>query len=437
MFPSFASARCALTIALLSGPLAFAQSPPPTLESAQSAPPMDALSVNQAMRLAEQRSQALRAQALMADAAQARAVAAGQRPDPVFRVGLDNVPIEGAADHRLTREAMTARSVGISQTLPSASKRLARSQAFEQQADLARVRGEAQRIELRRATALAWWAVRAETQRLAVLTAQKNEADRIVLASEASFRASTGQQSDVFLARGARLKLDEQTLIRQASLDNARTTLRRWVGAPGDRPLLSADTAVLQRHPLGDGPAQAWAERDPEVQAALAREAAAAAMVGLAREDVAADWTVDLRFSQLGPRFDNKLTLGFSVPIRWDTANRQEREVVARLAETAQAQADTEETRRARLADIERWQQGWQLGLQRLDLLDNQGLPLAQTGVAAALAAYRAANGGLAMVLQARQAELAVQLERVQLELDAASDWARLDALNSPQEVTP
>ena len=420
------SARAALTLLLLCPPLVFAQS--------KSSPA--SLGLAQAMQLAEQRSQALPAQALMARASEERAVAAGELPDPVFRVGLDNVPVEGGSTHVLTREAMTARSLGITQALPSADKRAARRQVFAQQAEVALARREAQRVELRRATALAWWAVRAEAQRLEVLVAQKQEADLVVKASEASYRAGMAEQVDVFLARSARLRFDEQTLIAQSQLANARTALRRWVGEAGNQPLAEMGKASWQRHPLGNASAEAWLTRDPEVQAALARETAAGAMTKAAEQDTTADWSVDLRFSQLGPRFDNKLTLGISAPIRWDVANRQGREVAARQAEAAQAQADTEEVRRARLADIERWEQGWQLGLQRLTLLNTEALPLAKARAAAAMAAYRAADGSLNMVLQARQAELALHMERVQLELDAASNWARLDALHLPDEVS-
>jgi outer membrane protein TolC len=146
---------------------------------------------------------------------------------------------------------------------------------------------------------------------------------------------------------------------------------------------------------------------------------------------------VDLRFAQLGPRFDNKVSLGFSVPLRWDTANRQDREVAARRAEVEQARADTQELQRSRQADVERWRHGWRFGLQRLRLIDDQALPVQRARAQAALGAYRAGSGSLQSVLDARQAELSLQLDRLQIELDTAADWTRLDALNLPAEVSP
>jgi outer membrane protein TolC len=392
------------------------------------------LGLVEAMRVAEQRSQGLRSQESAAHAARQRAVAAGQRPDPVLRLGLDNVPVEGGSSQLLTRGPTTARSVGLTQTLPSAAKRDAMRERFEQEALLALSQRKLQRSELRQAAALAWWEVRAQIQRQAVLAAQRDEVGLTLAAAEAAYRAGQGSQTDVFTARSAIVNLEDQRLVAQTALETARSALRRWTGARGNAAL--SDAPALDPSPLGEQ-ATAWRAQDPELQAAAARESAALAMAALAREERVADWSVDLRFAQLGSRFDNEISLGFSVPLRWDTANRQDREVAARLAEVEQAQADTEELQRSRQADVERWQHGWRFGLARLRLLDGQALPLVQSRAQAALGAYRAGSGSLQSVLDARQAELALRLERLQIELDTAADWTRLDALNLPPEVSP
>lgn len=393
-----------------------------------------ALSLAEAMRIAEQRSQGLRSTAWAAAAARQRAVAAGQWPDPVLRLGLDDVPVEGGSNQRLTREGSTARSIGITQALPSAAKREAMRACFEQEALLALSQRELQRSELRQATALAWWALRAGLQRAVLLAAQRDEASLTVAAAEVAYRAGPGSQTDVFIARGAIVSLDDRRLVAQTQLASARGALRRWTGARGDAALSGAP--ALERSPLGEQ-AAAWQTQDPALQVATARESAALAMAALARQERVADWSVDLRFAQMGSRQDNKISLGFSVPLRWDAANRQDREVAARLAEVEQARADTEELRRSRQADVERWQHGWRFGLERLRLLDEQALPLVRSRAQAALGAYRAGSGSLQAVLDARQAELALQLDRLQIELDTAADWTRLDALNLPPEVSP
>jgi len=432
MFSFAAPAVGALFFCLLGAPWALAQTAGSVETASALASP--ALSLAEAMRVAEQRSQGLQSQTWVADAARQRAVAAAQRPDPMLRLGLDDVPVEGGSNQRLTREMSTARSIGIAQALPSATKREARRERFEQEALLALSQRERQRSELRQAAALAWWTLRAELQREALLAAQRDETRLTVAAAEVAYRGGQGSQTDVFVARSATVSLEDKRLVAQTQLASARSALRRWTGPQGDAALSVAP--ALDRSPLSEQ-AAVWQAQDPELQAAAARESAAFAMAALAREERVADWSVDLRFAQLGSRFDNKVSLGFSVPLRWDTANRQDREVAARLAEVEQAQADTEELRRTRQADVERWQHGWRFGLQRLRLLDSQALPLVQSRAQAALGAYRAGSGSLQSVLDARQAELALQLDRLQIELDTASDWTRLDTLNLPPEVSP
>jgi cobalt-zinc-cadmium efflux system outer membrane protein len=443
MFLFLAPAAAALAIVLLSAPLALAQSPPAAAAAAdatssapQAAQPRQApLTFEQALQLAEQRSQALPAQALAAQAARERAVAAGQRPDPVLRFGLENTPVQGPNYQRLTREPMSRRTIGIVQALPDAAKRGARASRFEQEAMLVNARRHAQRGELRMATALAWLAVQAETQRLSVLTAQRREAELLSQAAEAAYSAGRGAQADVFMARALPIRIDDQRLLAQARLDSARSGLQRWLGADADRTL--ATMPPLDSHPLGGDVTDALAQQDPVVLVALARENTARAAADVAREERRADWSVDLLYAQRGPRFDNQVTLGFSTPWRLDTANRQDRETSARLAEAAQIEADTEELRRVRLAEVQTWQHRWRAGRLRLAGLDDGLAPLARSRTAAALGAYRAGSGTLQAVLDARQAELGLALERVQIELDTASDWARLSTLIPPTEIQP
>lgn len=385
----------------------------------------EALSFNTALSVASQRSQALPAQLALARAARERAVAAAQLPDPVLRLGLDNVPIEGSRDSLLTREPTTARSIGVVQALPAATKREARAQRFGREAELA-MAGRATRLAaLRRDAALAWLSVRAAQQRLGLLDAQRLQAERVQDAALASYRAGGGSQADVFAARADLARLDDRRLREASVLAEAQQLLQRWVGdvaarPPGALPAISELPPDLLTRAAGE---------DPVLMQAAAQEAAARARVGLADEERRSDWTVDLRFAQRGPRYDNMVTIGLSLPLRWDAANRQDRELAARQAELAQVEAETEELRRERAAEVARWHVRWRAGLARLAGYDEALLPLAASRTQAALAAYRAGGGALKAVLDARQAELSTQLDRVAVEFDSASDWARLTTL--------
>jgi len=110
--------------------------------------------------------------------------------------------------------------------------------------------------------------------------------------------------------------------------------------------------------------------------------------------------------------------------------------VAARMAQQQQAEADSEEVKRARDTQVERWRLSWQIGLRRLQTYQQELLPLAAARTQAALASYRAGSGPLQAVLEARVAEQALRLEQVQIEGQTASDWIRLETL-LPPATTP
>jgi len=63
-------------------------------------------------------------------------------------------------------------------------------------------------------------------------------------------------------------------------------------------------------------------------------------------------------------------------------------------------------------------------------------LPLARERVGAALAAYRGGRGELALVLEARRAEAEARLGSLQVQLERARAWAKLNFL-VPHEAQP
>lgn len=114
------------------------------------------------------------ASAAAADAARERAIAAAQRPDPVLRLSLDNLPVDGADRFSTTRDFMTMRSVGVMQTLTGADKRSARAERFEREAEVAQAERLGRMASVQRETAVAWFERQAAEQRQGVLQALRD-----------------------------------------------------------------------------------------------------------------------------------------------------------------------------------------------------------------------------------------------------------------------
>ncbi|MGC0107561.1 heavy metal RND transporter, partial [Enterobacter hormaechei] len=91
-----------------------------------------------------------------AQALDAMADSATQLPDPKLKFGIENVPVQGSNDRRLTREGMTMQKVGIMQSYVSSEKRERKAQTFQAQARSVLAKSEAVRAALQRDTAQAW-----------------------------------------------------------------------------------------------------------------------------------------------------------------------------------------------------------------------------------------------------------------------------------------
>jgi len=73
------------------------------------------LGLADAQRIAVERSRLLAAQDASIVASREMAAAAGQLPDPVLKLGIDNLPVDGADRFSLNRDFMTMRRIGVMQ----------------------------------------------------------------------------------------------------------------------------------------------------------------------------------------------------------------------------------------------------------------------------------------------------------------------------------
>jgi outer membrane protein TolC len=126
--------------------------------------------------------------------------------------------------------------------------------------------------------------------------------------------------------------------------------------------------------------------------------------------------------------------VSFDLP--WQAEKRQDRDLAAKRLLADQAQAQVEEARRMHEAELRGLYADWRTAGVRMERFENLQLPLARERVGAALAAYRGGRGELVIVLEARRAEAEARLGSLQVQLERARAWAKLNFL-LPHEVQP
>ena len=398
------------------------------------------LSLPEAQRLAIARSRQLVAQDAGAAASQELAVAARQLPDPVLKLGVDNLPVTGSERYSLNGDFMTMRRVGLMQELTRPDKRRLRAERFEREADKALAEKDRLSAAIERDTALAWLDRYYTDAMLAVLAEQRGQAKLAIEAAEAAYRAGRGSQADVLAARVALGLIDDRASELDRKRRDATVRLERWIGAAAQQPLfgkpdigmLRFDLAALDTASLG-----AHLSHHPEIAVLGRQEQIAQAEADLARANEKPDWTVEVNYQRRGSAFPDMVSVGVSVPLQWNRRNRQDRELAAKLAAVEQAKDERDETLRQHLGDTRALINGWRNDLERRQRYERELIPLAEQRGAAALAAYRGGKAGIGDVLAARRDEIDLRLQALQLEAAAAQRWGYLNFLYPSRQSMP
>ena len=401
------------------------------------------LMLDQALRVAQDRSQQLVAQGAAAAASRELAVAAGQRPDPTLKFGINNLPINGPDRFSVTRDFMTMRSIGVMQELTRADKLRARSARFDREAEVAEAARALALANLRRDTATAWLDRHFQERMLELLKAQRAETGLQIEAADAAYRGGRGTPADALAARSAGALIDDRIRLAERQIATARTRLARWVGEAADQPLGAPPALTVLRQDLrldlsqDSSQFEARLAHHPEVAMMVRQEAMAQADADIAQRNRRADWSVELMLNQRGPAYSNMVSVNISIPLQLNQKDLQERDLAAKLAVVGQLRAQREEATREHLAQIRAWLQEWQGDRDRLAHFDATLIPLATERTRAALATYRGGGGGLAVVLDARRVEIDTRIDRLRLEMEAAGRWAQLEYLVPPAHDTP
>lgn len=387
----------------------------------------DPLSLADAQRIAAGRSQQLFALDALAVAAGEQAVSAGQLPNPVLKLGIDNLPVNGPDQYLPVLDFVTRR-IGVAQDLPSAQKRALRRERFERSAKRVQAQRQLSMANVQRDTALAWLDRYYSQATRALLAQLIDEAQLQVQAAEVAFRSGRGSQADVFAARAAAIGLEDRLSEIDRQFRSAGLLLTRWVGAD-----------VAQRTLTGVPPWQSTpVEADissvhllpyPDLQIIGAEREAAVTEVRLAQANKESDWSVEVSYSQRGPAYSDMLFFGVSIPLQWDRKNRQDREVAAAMAMVDESAARYEDAVRGREAEVHSWINDWQSGKERVARYRDSLIPITQQRTAAALTSYSTGKSDLSAVLNARREEINVQIQALALERDTARAWAQLKFL--------
>ncbi|NBS48361.1 MAG: TolC family protein, partial [Betaproteobacteria bacterium] len=382
-----------------------------------------ALTLEMAVQQALERSPGHRAAESAIQASRESALQAGQLPDPMLKLGIDNLPVEGPDRWSLTRDFMTMRRIGIEQQWVSSTKRAARTERADQMVAMQEAEALMHAAEIREQTAKAWIQMRHAQRSLgyAMQLAQHTADD--FAAIQATHRGGKGSAADVVQAQLALTRAQDGVTRAKQDLAAARIALQRWVQAKVDTvddhlPPLSVPAPHLESDSLE--------QYHPSLIKARRAQSLAEAEVTVAATERRPDWSFELAFSQRGSPYANMVSFGVTIPLTVNATQRQDRAVAEKAAQATAAKLQADEAQRTLAADLESLQATMTSLTERAAWLTQHALPAARQAIDLSVAAYRAGSGSLSSIFTARRTLVEQQLQIAELERDAALAWAQL-----------
>ncbi|WP_035340862.1 TolC family protein [Dickeya sp. DW 0440] len=387
------------------------------------------LGLEEALQAAERYSADLSANRHQISALQNMADAATQLPDPQLKYALDNVPLGGNNNARLTREGMTMQRIGIMQTYVSATKRERKAQTLEAEAEAIRSNGETLRARLQRDTAQAWLELAISGQTLKEIDALVKESGQQLAVQKAAVAAGTAPakvlEAQLTLAGMQDKQADARSVFAIAQARLTALTGMTDITPQGAIPRierLPADPAQLYGA-LMQHPDIVQAEQETRLAQARAAQSAVAALP---------DVGVEVYYGKRGNRFDDMAGIAISVDLPLFQSRRQDKDHAADLARGLEARDRAALVQREHRAQLDALLAQYQAVQARWHRLNDEVLPLQQQRIRLLQSQYQSNTGDLSGVLDARRALLESRIAAQNTTRELAMLWATLRYL-TPQ----
>nr|WP_315419362.1 TolC family protein [uncultured Pseudomonas sp.] len=355
-----------------------------------------ALTLDDALRLAQTTAPSLAAESAKLQAATQAAIPAGELPDPKLVVGLQNFPIGGPDRGTLYGDDMTEQMVGIQQQVPSRDKRKARVELADATVARTAAEGRVERLNVRQATAQAW--IRAyAVERKDALFQDFYRQNRLLHDSvRAQLAGGRGQPSDAVIPRQEAAELAEREDALTEQRAQARAALKRWIGAAASEAPSGQWPNWPLAHPYN-------LHQHPELQAFAPRTREAEARLREAKAQKTSDWSWEVDYQHRGREYGDMVSLQLSFDLPIFPGRRQNPGIAARQAELDQLDAEREAATREHTQVLDDDLATYQRLDRAVQRSQDSLVPLAEEKVALSLAGYRTGKTELMALVSARR----------------------------------
>ena len=391
-----------------------------------------ALTLDEAIRLALSASASAKASRASVDASTQAAARAGQLPDPMLKVGIDNLPVTGPDKFSPTADFMTMRRIGVEQQWVSRDKRQARSARAQRTVEVNEGAFLEKVASVREETGKAWLNVLYRQRALRLAKLIENEMQQDLGAVAAAHRGAKASASDVVQAKMELIQSRDDINAAEQGLDTALTGIRRWTRL--DVTAVEDMAPELTAH-VPNIPSSELEKYHPAVLNARRSINLADAETTVAVQERSPDWSFEAGFAQRGSQYSNMVSFGVSIPLTLNRAQRQDRDIAEKSALGTKARLEYEDALIDMQSEIHALSSQLASTKSRIAQLKAELLPAAAEQVELATAAYRSGAGTLTSVFKAKRVSLEKRLQVNELEKEAALLWANLELHVIPHDM--
>lgn len=356
-----------------------------------------------------------------------RAIVAGELPDPMLRVGLNNYPIQSGD---FTTEGMTNAGLAIRQSFPAGNTRALSSARYESLAWGVSQSADARGRNVLVAARSAWLDAYFWTRSRELVSETRPLFADLATITRSLYAVGRKNQQDVLRAELELSRIDDRLIDIEREQARARAALGEWVGAEAQRPLAQKLPQWNHVPPLQN--LRESLQAHPTLLAADLQVTAMGKGVELADQRSKPQWALDLAYSYRDgslpsgdPRSDF-VTLGVTVGLPFFRKKSVDSTLSAALAERSAAESSRLRIERELTSRLEAEYSRWQDLSRRLALYEERILGQANDHAQATLLAYQNDRGDFADVMRGYIDDLNTRIEYVRLQVERAKSYAAL-----------
>ncbi|MDH3304393.1 MAG: TolC family protein [Gammaproteobacteria bacterium] len=396
---------------------------PPTA-SAQQRVPLTLAEAEDLALAAEPGQQAMKARAA---ALEARAVVAGQLPDPMLRIGLNNFPVQSGG---FRTEGMTNAAIGLRQAFPAGKTRAHGARQLDLLAVEMSENADARGRNVLTATRTAWLDLYYWGQAHDLVAESRPIFDDLATVTRSLYSVGRKSQQDVLRAELELNRLQDRLIDIERHRSVAQAALGEWIGRDAARPVALKLPGWDQIPSLES--LEGRLPEHPAMRAANAQIKARSAGVDLASERSRPGWAVDVGYSyregQLTtavPRSDF-VSLVVTVDLPIFRKKSVDSTLSAALQERSAAMSAREQALRALQSQLAAEYARWHDLTRRLSLYETRILDQAKDHAEASLLAYQSNRADFADVMRASIDYLNTRIDHIRLKVERAQSYAVL-----------